>query len=61
MISIFLGEGEKEYGDSFVIMELEENFKQRNIEVLWFDTFEDIKIGTGVCGDNEIVLIYRVR
>jgi len=29
--------------DSFVIRQLEENFVKRNIEVLWFDTFEDIK------------------
>ena len=28
--------------NSFAIKELQENFEQRNIEVLWFDTFEDI-------------------
>ena len=29
--------------NSFVIKELEENFEKRNIKVLWFDTFVDIK------------------
>jgi len=29
--------------DSFIIKELEDNFKKRNIDVLWFNTFGDIK------------------
>ena len=29
--------------DSFIIKQLEENFEKRNIEVLWFDNFIDIK------------------
>jgi len=32
------------FNESFIIKELESNFQKRNIEVLWFDSFEEIRL-----------------